>query len=231
MLEKIDQWIMQWIMGLSKFEVGLLIYFYILTFLWVWTSDEEKKPSEPDTTGVSNPEQGTTRVPNPGPDSSLPIGPDPTIKPFRPSIFTPPKNYQLAVNKKRFIVEVIRWGLSNIPYEGLTTRRTKNVNVEISYYKHKKNNGVYSSSEKKIKVYVNTHSKIDELIDSSIHELCHHFQYCADPRNFQSRYKRLLYLHQYRNHPMEIEARNMAAKYVNPCFKYLVEKGYLKSAA
>jgi hypothetical protein len=215
MLDQIDHWISQ----LSKFELGLLIYFYILFLIWVWASDEKEKPSKPDTTGVSNPE----------PETSLPILPDEKLVPYKPSIFTPQKYYQITVNKKRFVLEVIRWGLRNIPYEGLTQRRRRAVNLEVSYYKHKKNNGVYCSSQNKIKVYVNTHSKISQLIDSSIHELCHHFQYCADPRNYQTRYNRLME-YTYAKHPMEIEARNMAAKYVNPCFEYLVQKGYLKKA-
>ena len=217
MLEQIDNWIM----GLSKFELGLLIYFYILLLLWVGTSDAKKKTAQHGNSGESNPK----------PDNSLSTVTDEKYVPYKPSIFTPQNYYQLRVNKKRFVIEVIRWGMRNIPYEGLTNKRKRSVHLEISYYQHKKNHGVYCSSDNKIKVYVNTHSKIDELIDSSIHELCHHLQYCADPRNYQTRYKRLLDEYTYAKHPMEIEARNMAAKYVNPCFKYLVEKGYLKKVA
>jgi hypothetical protein len=191
MLEQIDQWIS----GLSKFELWLLIYFYFLLLIWLWKSDSK----------LDNKKSGFF---------------------FRRS-----PQYQMAVDKKKFIQEVIRWGLTNMSYEGIEKMKNRSVNLEVSYYKHKKHYGTYYSFNKKIKVYVNTHSKIDELIDSSLHELCHHFQFCTDPKNFETRYKRLLDEYTYEKHPMEIEARSIASKYVKPCFNYLVENGFLKEAA
>lgn len=191
MLELIDHWISE----LSKFEIGLMIYFCILLIIWIWKSDSKYSDSK------------------------------------RKSFFCRTPDYQMVVDKKRFIREVIRWGLINIPYEGMHKIKKRKVYLEISYYKHKKHYGVYCSFNNKIKVYVNNHSKVDELIDSSLHELCHHFQYCTDPKNFQTRYKRLLNEFTYEKHPMEIEARKLAAQYVKPCFQYLVNNGYLKDAA
>lgn len=216
MLEQIDNWIM----GLSKFELGLLIYFYILFAIWVWKSDEKQKPSDLD----------AKDKPDPKPFTSPPVRPEEKFELGKPSIFRPQKKYQLTVNKKRFVLEVIRWGLRNIPYDGIG-KKIKSVNFEISYYKHKKNYGVFYSSNKTIKVFVNNHNKIDEFIDTILHEVVHFFQYSADKRNFQTKYKLLLNQFTYVHHPMEIEARKIASQYVNPCFDYLIENGYLTKAA
>jgi len=182
-----------WISQLSKFELGLLIYFFILLIIWCWKSDNQSGDKK------------------------------------RISLFQSTPEFEMAVDKKRFIHEVIQWGLTNMQYEGIKKGKKRNVNLEISYYKHKKFYGIYCSYNNKIRVYVNAHNNINELIDSALHELCHHYQYCTDPRNFQIRYKKLLDEYTYEKHPMEIEARKIAAAYVKPCFEYLVENGFLKS--
>jgi hypothetical protein len=69
------------------------------------------------------------------------------------------------------------------------------------------------------------------MIDTTLHEIVHHFQYCSDPRNFEKKYKTMLDQCSYEKHPMEIEARKIASKHVKPCFNYLIESGYLKRAA
>jgi len=140
-------------------------------------------------------------------------------------------SYTMAVDKKQFVGEIVKWGLTNIQHEGANKLKKKSVNLEVSYYRHKKTYGVYYSYQKKIKVYVNAHNKIDEMVDTSLHELIHHFQYCSDPKNFERNYKMLLHQHTYEKHPMEIEARSMASKHVKSCLKHLIENGYVKEAA
>lgn len=135
--------------------------------------------------------------------------------------------YELAINKKQFVFEVVQWGLRNLSYEGVDHVR-KTVNVEISYYPHKKMRGTFSSIQKKIKVYVNNHPDIDELIDTTLHEVVHLLQYCADKKNFEKRYTKLLHEKTYAKHPMEMEAVKLAAYYTPSCKKYMIEQGKLR---
>jgi hypothetical protein len=187
MLEQFDYLIP----GLSKFELGFLVYFFLLFILWIW-----KVEANP-----SNNKGG--------------------------SFFGRSPEYQMAVNKKRFVEEVVRWSLNHVKYEGIQNNKKKTVNLEISYYKHKKVYGIYSSYGNKIKVYVNAHNKIEEVVDTSIHEFVHWCQFRLDPRNFQSRYKKLMDVYSYEKHPMEIEARTIAAKHVKQCIAYLHSKGFI----
>jgi hypothetical protein len=139
--------------------------------------------------------------------------------------------YTMTVDKKQFVGEIVKWGLKNIQHEGANKLKKKSVNLEISYYPHKKRYGVYCSYQNKIKVYVNAHKEIDEMIDSSLHELVHHFQYCADPKNFNKRYKLLLDQYSYDKHPMEKEACSIASIYVKSCLKHLINNGFVKQKA
>ncbi len=149
----------------------------------------------------------------------------------RNSFFWQRSNYLLAVDKKRFIIEIARWGLTNIDHHGSNLVKNKSINLEVSYYHHKKKYGIYYANQKKIKVYVNAHNKIDDMIDTTLHEVVHHFQYCSDPKNFKKKYDTLLHQCTYEKHPMEIEARSVAAKHVKSCFNYLIQQGYVKKAA
>ena len=135
--------------------------------------------------------------------------------------------YVLAVNKKDFIREVVRWGISHLYYVGVSEKR-KLVNVEISYHPHKTLKGYFRSSEKKIKVYVNNHMNAEEIIDTSLHEVVHFLQYCADKKNFQTRYSKLLKELTYAKHPMEIEAVKIASSNTKACMKHMIEHGKLK---
>jgi hypothetical protein len=151
-------------------------------------------------------------------------------KKFKSFLWVRP-NYLMAVNKKKFVQEVVRWGLTYMKYDGAGKIKNKKVNLEVSYYNHKKKYGVYYSYSNKIKVYVNAHHKIHDVIDTSLHEVVHYLQYCSDPKNFDNKYKSLLDKCTYEKHPMEIEARVIAANHVKPCLNYLIESGYLKKSA
>jgi len=137
--------------------------------------------------------------------------------------------YELAVNKKAFVIEVVRWGLRNFSYEGAEQKR-KSVNVQVSYYDHKKLHGDYYSSQNTIKIYVNNHQDIDQLIDTTLHEVIHAFQFFSDKQNFQKRYSRLLQEKTYAKHPMEIEARKLAAANTQACKEFLISQGKLRIA-
>jgi hypothetical protein len=136
------------------------------------------------------------------------------------------EKYSLAVNKKDFIREVVSWGIRNISYDGVSKKRNS-VELEISYHPHKKLHGVFFSNQKKIRVYVNNHARVKDIVDTSLHEVVHLLQYTADKRNFQKKYNKLLQEKTYAKHPMEIEAVKLAAYYTDHCINYLIEQGKL----
>ena len=135
--------------------------------------------------------------------------------------------YELATSKARFVREVTSWALSNLYYEG-TENRKRWVHVDIAYHKNKKFLGFFFSSTKSIRVYVNGHSHVDSLIDTTIHEVVHYLQYLSDIKNHDSRYAALLKEKSYWNHHMEIEARKLAAHYTPYCKKAMLEAGFIR---
>ena len=190
---------------MTIFEKGLLLYFFVLFILWLWyfnTGGDRKPDKRHDLSNVNSERSNWAKI-------------------FKSAKYLP------AVNKKEFINAVVSWGIKNLSYEGLSEKR-KPVDVEISYYHHKKMKGYFSSHFKKILVYVNNHESVDDLIDTALHEVVHFFQYCSDKRNYEKNYYKLLKEKTYSNHPMEIEARLIAAAHKDDCRKYLVEKGILR---
>ena len=136
----------------------------------------------------------------------------------------PQLEYGLAVNKKAFIKEVIRWGINNLSNHNSSCNAIS-VNFEVSYYKHKKHKGVFFSNQNKIRVYINNHSSIDDIIDTSLHEVVHLLQYNLDKKNFQKNYTKLLEEKTYSKHPMEIEARKLAAAHTRACKEFMITQG------
>jgi hypothetical protein len=190
---------------MTLFEKGLLLYFFILFILWLWvfnTRGDRKLDKRHNLSNVKSERSNWVNI-------------------FKSAKYLP------SVNKKEFINAVVSWGIINLSYEGLSEKR-KSVDVEISYYRHKKMKGCFSSHFKKILVYVNNHESVDDLINTALHEVVHFFQYCSDKRNYEKNYYKLLKEKSYSYHPMEIEAVAIAAAYTNDCKKYLVEKGILR---
>ena len=202
MLEQVEKWID----GLALFEKGLIVYFFILFVIWLWTSDEETKEKS-------------------NHDSNQKPG-------HRPSYFlsNKPIRYELTVNKKEFIRDVVRWGMRNLNYTGANQQK-KSVNLDISYYMHKKFKGTFNSSNNRIRVYVNNHATIEDIIDTSLHEVVHFLQFCADKKHFQTRYSKLLKGKTYAKHPMEIEAVKIASNYTQDCMNYMIAQGKIKKTA
>lgn len=217
MMEQFDKWIST----LSLFEKWLVLYFYILLMIWVWNYDE-KPEKENDKVDDKKDPGYTTEKPEKSPE---PI----QFNPERSNwfkIINPPQ-YELAVNKKEFIYAVVCWGLKNLTYEGVSGKKVS-VDVEISYYPHKKMKGYFSSYYKKIMVYVNSHKTVEDLIDTSLHEVVHCFQYFLDKRNYEQKYAKWLKEKTYSFHPMEIEARKIASANTKDCKNYMIEQGKLR---
>lgn len=92
----------------------------------------------------------------------------------------------------------------------------------ISNYKHKKFKGYYRDS--KIVIYRCNNSDTPELIETVLHEVCHHIQFRSQLyKNWRS--------YQYyndsgwgRNNPYESDANEFSYEWIEPCIKHLEEK-------
>jgi len=139
-----------------------------------------------------------------------------------PSPFRKLKNYTLHVPKAKFINYVIEWCKQNMEHPKYHKYYPI---VEVKYYKTKKVSGDYSSSNRIIRIFVNNHQTIDELVDTCIHEYVHYLQ--LPFKTNQVEYNKFNKTRGYHKNPYEIEAREKAAFYTPKCIKDLKRLGYI----
>lgn len=133
------------------------------------------------------------------------------------------KREKLNVSKAKFINQVIEWCKQNL--EPPKYHKYYPV-VEVLYYKNQKRNGAYLPSNLTIKIFVNNHQNIEELVETIIHEYTHYLQM---PRKVdQLNYAKYNKSKGYFENPYEVEARERAALYTPYCIKDLRSLGYLK---
>jgi len=90
---------------------------------------------------------------------------------------------------------------------------------KICYYKNKKYAGVYDG---KIIVYLGSNPTINDIVNTTLHEVQHHIQHKTDPQyKYYSDYTKTC---GYWLNPFEKEARSFASKYEDSCIEYLVSK-------
>jgi len=97
---------------------------------------------------------------------------------------------------------------------------------EIKYYKSKKMMGYYDGSQDHITIYLKNHTDIPSIVDTVLHEVCHHIQNNSRKKEFK------LYDHYskkfgYINNPLEIDSRDFAKKNSIQCIKYLESKNII----
>lgn len=131
--------------------------------------------------------------------------------------------YQINCSKVQLARTIISWGLTNIKPTG----KKEAVNFKIYYHLHKKRMGVFYGSRKEIVLYVNNHKDVVNFIDTALHEVVHHKQYLENPRSFDKEYQKLLSSVGYENHPMEVEARKLAAEFTPACLEYLLSRNMI----
>jgi hypothetical protein len=137
------------------------------------------------------------------------------------TIFKWRREYQLNTSKAAYIREVLKWCVEN-----MNTKKGNNFpHLEISYYKHKKNAGLYDSYIKMIRINVNNHNNVLELTDTIIHEYQHHLDMPTQKQ--QKEYNELTVKNGYWNNPYEIKARESGLKLRDACAKELFKKGFL----
>ena len=91
---------------------------------------------------------------------------------------------------------------------------------EIKYYKSKKKMGCYDGSKEHITIYLKNHNDIPSIVDTILHEVCHHIQNKSRKKEFKL-YGQYSKKFGYRNNPLEIDSRDFAKKNTKNCIKYL----------
>lgn len=135
------------------------------------------------------------------------------------------KGYNINVTKSKFVNEVLRWCMKNMDYP---TGHKYYPQVKICYYKTKRNRfGDYASNTRLIRIFINNHSSVEELIDTIIHEYTHYLD--MPFQKDQKEYNRYLKQKGYYDNPFEINARETANKYTSICFKEMKRKGLISN--
>lgn len=135
------------------------------------------------------------------------------------------KDYNINVTKSKFVNEVLKWCMKNMDYP---TGHKYYPQVKICYYKTKRNRfGDYASNTRLIRIFINNHSSVEELIDTIIHEYTHYLD--MPFQKDQKEYNRYLKQKGYYDNPFEINARETANKYTSICFKEMKRKGLISN--
>jgi hypothetical protein len=133
------------------------------------------------------------------------------------------KYYNINATKARFVNEVLRWCMKNMDYP---SGHKYYPQVKICYYKTKHSRfGDYTSNIRLIRIFINNHTSVEELVDTIIHEYTHYLQ--MPTQQDQKEYNRYLKQKGYYKNPFEINARETANKYTSICMKEMKRKGLI----
>ena len=135
------------------------------------------------------------------------------------------KYYNINGTKARFVNEVLNWCMNNMDYP---IGHKYYPQVKICYYKTKRYRfGDYTSNTRLIRIFINNHSSVEELIDTIIHEYTHYLD--MPFQKDQNEYNRYLKQIGYYDNPFEINARETADKYTLICLKDMKRKGLISN--
>jgi hypothetical protein len=96
---------------------------------------------------------------------------------------------------------------------------------KIYYYQNKKYAGVYNG---KIIIYLGSNPTVDDIVNTTLHEIQHHIQDKTDPQ--YKHYNKFTEKRGYWNNPFEKEARRFASKYEDKCIEYLASKNLIQKS-
>ena len=135
------------------------------------------------------------------------------------------KYYNIKVTKAKFVNEVLNWCMNNMDYP---IGHKYYPQVKICYYKTKRSRfGDYTSNIRLIRIFINNHTSVEELINTVIHEYTHYLD--MPSQQDQKEYNRYLKQKGYYDNPFEINARETADKYTSICLKAMKRKGLISS--
>jgi hypothetical protein len=120
----------------------------------------------------------------------------------------------LIIPKNQYVKMVVEWCHNN-----LKNPNTKKPTVSVKYHQNKKVHGVYDPSTHGILIYINTHSTIRELTNTTIHEYVHARQ---KNRSFNKLYDLYNQSVGYQKNPFEVESRMISKKKERECVMELV---------
>lgn len=132
------------------------------------------------------------------------------------------KKHTLNVTKSGFVNAVIEWCKENMEYP---KHHKYYPIVEVKYNINKKANGDYSSNSRLIRIFVNNHTSIEELVNTCIHEYTHYLQIPKEVHQLE--YNKYNKTKGYYNNPYEIDAREKAKLYTPKCINDLYKLGYI----
>lgn len=123
---------------------------------------------------------------------------------------------QLKIPKTKFAWEVLYWCEQTL---GTTNNRYR---LDIKYYYHQKYWGLYCFHNHTITLFIGEQTTVYDFVNTIIHEYTHHLQMVSNKDS--TKYDTLLKTCGYDNHPMEIEAREVAGKHNDACYDYVAKK-------
>lgn len=140
----------------------------------------------------------------------------------RNDAITPYKLYQYRMNcsKIEFVRAVIRWCMKNLDQD-----KKKIIYLKLKYYKHKKLMGSYNYLTKTITIYFDSHTNVESLVDTIIHEYFHSME--IQLKKDQTEYDKLSLEKSYYNNPFEVRARAAGKNNRSKCILYLYKSNYL----
>lgn len=142
---------------------------------------------------------------------------------FKPNLnYKSKQKFTLNVTKAGLIAAVIEWCKVNMEYP---KHHKYYPTIEVKYYINKKVNGDYSSRSRIIRIFVNNHNSIEDLVDTCIHEYTHYLQMPKEMNQIE--YTKYTNSNGYYNNPYEIDAREKAKRYTPKCIKELCKLGYI----
>jgi len=98
----------------------------------------------------------------------------------------------------------------------------KPFNLEVRYYQPQQVHGRYYFNTNLLVIYISPGLSLLELVDTILHEYCHHLQNQSEKVIRNKAIK--LYDTEYDNHPWEVEARKFAKKYTRDTLLRVLEK-------
>ena len=132
------------------------------------------------------------------------------------------EKYTLNVTKSRLVKATIEWCKENMEYP---KHHKYYPTIEVKYTKNKNTNGDYSSRNRNIRIFVNNHNSIEDLINTCIHEYAHYLQMPKEANQLE--YNKYNKAKGYFNNPYEIDAREKANFYTPKCIEHLYKLGYI----
>jgi hypothetical protein len=134
------------------------------------------------------------------------------------------KNWCLNVPYTKLVKEIISFSGEILLKEKIKYYPS----IEVKYYKSKKMMGCYNGAEDHITIYLKNHKDIPSIVDTVLHEVCHHIQNKSRNKEYKL-YGHYTKKYGYKNNPLEIDSRDFAKKNTKSCIKFLESRNVISA--